>query len=153
MIRQQHGTNTVLTMLSPRRHHSFILSDNIYLLNSQHVSSTALHVKDLKNKESDWAFLVAQCDGHGFDLWSRKIPCAGKQLCSSTTTILLVLQSQELQLLSPRAMAPEAPVPQSPCSPAGEAAAVRCMLTATGEQLTQQQRPDAAKNEEISTII
>ena len=91
MICQQHGTNMVLTMLFPRRHHSFILSDNIYLLNSYHVSSTALHVRDLKNKELDWAFLVAQCDGHGFNPWSGKIPCAGKQLYFSTTTIEPVL--------------------------------------------------------------
>ena len=81
----------VLTMLSPRLHHSFILSDNIYLLNSYHVSSTALHVKDLKNKESDRVSLVAQFNGHGFDPWSGKIPCAGEQLCSSTTGIELVL--------------------------------------------------------------
>ena len=55
---------------------------------------------------------ACQCRGHGFDLWSGKIPHAVEQL-------------------SPWATATEAPAPTAPCSTTREATVMRSPRTAT----------------------
>ena len=83
----------------------------------------------LSGKES-----ACQCRGHGFDPWSRKIPCAMEQLSCSPEP---EPQSPQPLLLSLCATTSEAAAVRSPRSPQPEKSPRKAMKTQCGQKETK----------------
>ena len=98
--------------------------------------------------ELNWTELICKIDNRGFpsasvvknppanveDPWSGKIPLTLEQLSHAPQLLSLCSRAQELQLLSPRAAAPEVCTSQSPCSETREATVMGSPGTRTRQQ-------------------